>query len=164
MPDKKSAVFFLESQPPHFGELISVLLKMRDYDFMNICVSGISKTMPVRNVVATWLFVLDAYRDKMTISALAFPFIELSELPKQFKDCTVLTTDREVFVHMSSLNIPAELVPRTLGYHGVFIRTAHRQGRALDWLLKQAAHNVKHVPKTIKIKEGIKNEKITDKN
>jgi len=143
MPSEKQALFLLDSQPPHLGELISVLLKMKDFDIMNICVSGFSKSMPIQNVVATWLFVMSAY-ENVTVSALLLPFIELSELPSQFKDCTVLTTDRKVFVHMSSIGVPVELVPRTLGYHGIFIRTAYRQGRALDWLLREAAHSMKN--------------------
>ncbi len=111
---------------------------------MHICVNGITKGVPIQNVLATWAFIMGAYKDKVTVSALIVPFTELPELPPQFKDCTVLTTDRKVFVHISSIGVPVELVPRTLGYHGVFLRTAYRQGRALDWLLSQATHSMKN--------------------
>ena len=83
MPENKSALFLLDSQPPHLGELVSVLLKMKDYEFMHICVSGLPKTMPIRNVVATWLFVMNAYKN-VTVSALVMPFTELPELPQQY--------------------------------------------------------------------------------
>lgn len=150
---KKEAVFLVESQPPHLGELTSVLLKMREYDIMHICVSGIPKVMPVPRVIATWLFHLTAYKDKVTVSALFTKFAELSELPEVFKHCTVLTTSVKVYVHMTSLNVPVELVPRALGYHGIFQRTAYRQGRALDYLLDVRAKAAKYTPQKISEEE-----------
>lgn len=147
MSNKKEALFLVESQPPHLGELISVLLKIKEYDIMHICVSAIPKVTPVPRVMATWLFLLDAYKDKITVSAMRSKFEEMPELPKTFKDCTVLTTSTKVYVHMSSLNVEAELVPKTLGYCSTFQRTAYRQGRALDYLLSQAARAAKHITK-----------------
>lgn len=145
MSNKKEAVFFIESQPPHLGELTSVLLKLRDYDVMHICVSAVPKVLPVSRVIATWYFLLDAYKDKITVAAMIPKFDELPEIPKIFKHCTVLTTSMKVYVHMASLNAETELVPKTIGYHGVFQRTAYRQGRALDYLLSQGVRAAKHI-------------------
>jgi len=138
MANKKEALFLVESQPPHLGELISVLLKINDYGTMHICVSGIPQVIPIPRVMATWLFLLSKYSHKITVSALLTNFDMMPELPEKFKHCTVLTTSPKVFVHMSSLEIPVELVPKTLGYCGVFQRTAYRQGKALDYLLSKA--------------------------
>ena len=124
IPNKKEAVFLLESQPPHLGELISVLLKMKEYDTMNICVNGIPKVVSIPVVIATWTHLLDAYKDKITVSSLVTKFEELAELPEIFKNCTVLTTSTKVYVQMTSLNIEVELVPTALGYSGIFQRTA----------------------------------------
>ncbi len=146
-PRNKDAVFFIESQPPHLGEFISVLLKIGEYDTINICVSGISKVVAISTVIATWLLLLRAYGDKVTVSALATKFEELTELPEIYKDCTVLTTSTKVYVQMTSLNIDVELVPRALGYSGIFQRTAYRKGRALDYLLSQGVRAAKHTKK-----------------
>jgi len=143
-PKSKDAVFFIESQPPHLGELISVLLKMKEYDTMNICVSGIPKVVSVSMAIATWTHLLDAYKDKVTVSALATKFEELSELPEIFANCTVLTTSTKVYVQMTSFDIEVELVPTALGYSGIFQRTAYRKGRALDYLLNKGVRAAKH--------------------
>lgn len=140
--NKKEAVFFIDSQPPHLGELVSVLLKMKDYDIVHICVKGIPEVVPIPRVLATWIFLLDVYKDKITVSALAMKFDELSKIPEVYKHCTVLTTSTKVYVHMSSLNVEAELVPTTMGYCGVFQRTAYRQGRALDYLLHRGVRAI----------------------
>lgn len=145
-PNKKEALFLLESQPPHLGELTSILLKMKEYDIMHVCVSGVPKVMPINRVIATWLFHLEAYKHKATVSSLLIKFEELPALPEIFKHCTVLTTSIKVYVHMTSLNIPVELVPHALGYHGIFQRTAYRQGRALDYLLGRAMQAAKYTP------------------
>ena len=154
--NKKEALFLIESQPPHLGELTSVLLKMKEYDIMHICVSGIPKVMPIPKVVATWLFHLVAYKDRVTVSSLLIKFTELPKLPEMFKHCTVLTTSVKVYVHMTSLNVPVELVPRALGYHGIFQRTAYRQGRALDYLLGHAVRGAKYTPQEM----GNKNDSV----
>ena len=143
--NKKEALFLIESQPPHLGELVSVLLKIKEYDVMHICVSAIPQVVPINRVMATWLFLLDAYKDKVTVSAMLSKFEEMPELPEMFKGCTVLTTCTKVYVHLSSLNLKAELVPKTLGYCGAFQRTAYRQGRALDYLLSHAIRVSKHI-------------------
>jgi len=146
MSNKKEAVFMLESQPPHLGELITVILKLKEYDTIHICVSGAPKVVPIPMVVATWNFLLDAYKDRTTVSVMPTKFSELAKLPEIFKDCTVLTTSMEVYVHITSLNIEAELVPSALGYHGIFQRTAYRQGRALDYLFNNRVRVAKHMP------------------
>jgi hypothetical protein len=146
MSNKKEALFVLESQPLHLGELISVLLKIGEYDIMHICVSSTPKAMPIPKVVATWLFLLHAYKHKITVSSLFDKFTEIAGLPEIFKHCTVLTTSKEVYVHMTSLNIPVELVPRALGFYESFQRTAYRQGRALDYLLNVGAKAAKYTP------------------
>lgn len=152
IPNKKRALFVLDSQPPHLGELIPVLLKIKEYDIVHICVSGIPKVMPIPNVIATWLFLLEAYKHKITVSSLLINFEELSELPEIFKDCTVLTISPKIYVHMTSLNIETELVPRARGYAGIFQRTAYRQGRALDYLYRYGTQKAKYIPDKI-IKE-----------
>lgn len=147
MNKKKEAVFFIESQPPHLGELISVLLKIKDFDKMHICVNATPSVLPISRVIATWLFLLDAYKNKITATAMIPKFSEMAELPEMFKGCTVLTTSTEVYVHMSSLGVATELVPRTLGYCETFQKTAYRQGRALDYLLSQSVQVAKNVSK-----------------
>lgn len=156
MPNKNEALFLIESQPPHLGELIPVLLKMKDYDVIHVCVSGIPKVTSIPRVIATWLFLLTAYKDKVTVSSLLMKFEELPRLPELFKHCTVLTTSTKVYVHMTSLNIETELVPKVLGYHGIFQRTAYRQGRALDWLLGHAVQAGKYTPREM----GNKNDSV----
>ena len=151
MSKSKQAVFFVESQPPHLGELTSILLKIKEYDVMHICVSGIPKVMSIKRAMVMWEFHLDAYKDKVQVSAITVKFEELAELPEMFKECTVLTTSMAVYVHMSSLNIESELVPRALGYYGMFQRTAYRQGRALDFLHQHAAQAATH--KVIRIEK-----------
>ncbi len=153
MSKSKEAVFFVESQPPHLGELTSVLLKIKAYDVMHICVSGIPQVMSVERALVTWKFLLDVYKDKITVSALLVNFSELPELPERFKNCTVLTTSTKVFVHMTSLDVSVELVPRVLGYHDIFQRTAYRQGRALDYLHSNKTQTAKHDQIKIKIKK-----------
>jgi len=147
MANKKEALFLVESQPPHLGEIISVLLKIKDYDVMHICVSGIPKVVPIERVLATWTFLVDSLKDKnkVTVSAITLEFATMPNIPEVYEHCTVLTTSPKVYVHMTSLNIETELVPKTLGYCGVFQRTAYRQGRALDYLLSQGARAAKHV-------------------
>ena len=147
MPNKREALFLVESQPPHLGELISILLKMNEYDIVHVCVSGIPSVLPISRVTVTWRFILNAYKRKATVSYINTKFEEMPGLPEMFKHCTVLTTSPKVYVHMSSLGIPTELVPRTMGYCGVFQRTAYRQGRALDFLLSNTVRGVKQIRK-----------------
>jgi len=135
LKNKKEALFLIESQPPHLGELISILLKLKEYDIMHICVSGIPKVIPVSRVIATWQFLLHDYKNKVTILTMIVKYEELTALPEIFKKCTVLTTSSKVYTHMSSLGVETELVPKTIGYCDTFQRTAYRQGRAYDYLL-----------------------------
>ena len=135
MTKNKEAVFFLESQPPHLGELVSILLKLDEYDKMHLCVTGAAKVMPVHKAVAIWAFIFKSYPKEITISSLSTDFMELTELPEIYKNCVVLTTSNKLYVHLTSIRVPVELVPRTLGYHDIFQRVAYRKGRALDYLL-----------------------------
>jgi len=132
--NKKEALFLLESQPPHLGELIPVLLKLQEYDTMHVCISGVPKVVPVARVIATWKFLLAAYKSKASILVINEKYEELTELPEIFKNCTVLTTSLKVYIHMASLGVETELVPKPLGYCDVFQRTAYRQGRAYDFI------------------------------
>ena len=140
MPLKNKAVFLLESQPPHLGELITVLNKIREYDPLYICVNKNVKVLPLQFAMTTWFFLMSHITgEKPTIFAADFKqFESISKLPDQpeFKDCTILTTNKEISIHLSSINVPVELVPHVLGYHSVFLRSAYRQGRALDYLLQ----------------------------
>jgi len=132
--NKKEALFLVESQPLHLGELISVFLKLKDYDFIYICVSGVPQVMPINMVTASWIFLLDAHKDKTAVFVAPQKFENIVKLPKVLEHCTVLTTSTKIYVHMASSGIKTELVPRATGYWGIFQRTAYRQGRALDYL------------------------------
>jgi len=156
---KKEAMFLVESQPPHIGELLSVLMKIDEYDFIYVVVTGTPLVLPVAHALTTWSVMLKAYKDKVLICSSNQKFTEIVKLPKQYKDCTVLTTSRKTFIHMSSNNIASELVGRPMGYHSTFLRTAYRQGRALDWLINKATPQMKH-DKYVLPKEMVKDAKV----
>lgn len=131
---KTKALYITESQPPHLGELISLLSVINDYDIIAICVNGNTKVMPIQHVLSTWVFLTQPYKDKIVTCASTDNFSTVAKLPEEFKDYTVLTTSDEVFAHLSSLNVTVRLIPRAKGYWPVFERVAYRQGLALEWL------------------------------
>lgn len=138
---KSKAVFLVESQPPHMGELIGILNKMKDYSTLHICIDKDERVIPLQLAMTTWFFIMShVSKVRPTIFAAKFSgFKTISKLPDQaeFKDCVILTTDKEIFIHLSSINSPVELVANVLGYHSTFFRNAYRQGRALDYLLQR---------------------------
>jgi hypothetical protein len=131
------AVILLESQPPHIGEISAIWSEIDNFDLMYICVDANVSIMPLPIVLKSWEILLKPYKNKVVLCATKEKFDEITVLPELFKGCTVLTTSSKVFVHLGSLNIPVKTVNRLTGYHGIFLRAAYRQGRALDWLQRK---------------------------
>ena len=133
----KKAVLFLESQPPHLGELLQIINALQNYEQLFVCVNSNPIIMPVRQVLGIWNVALQPYIDNVKLVTFDANLQELAidELPELFKDCVYLTSDRIAYVHLSSLNvIKVQLMPKVLGYCGIFLRSTYRQSRALTWL------------------------------
>jgi len=133
---KNKAVLLVESQPPHIGEILQAIQALTKYDFVYICLTVDVTVMSFDHVLSIWVSLLAPYMGRFKVVRCIGNFKEVMEgdLPIKFNMCTFLTPDREIFVHLSSLNVMAELIPRALGYHGIFLRTAFRQSKALDYL------------------------------
>lgn len=133
---KNAGALIIKSQPPHLGEFLLVVTQLMKYDFLYICLNFKEPLMPIPQVLALWTRLLAPYKKKTELMLIQdnFATVAKEKLPEHLKDVTYLTTDRTVFVHLSTMNVPTELIPRVLGYHGIFIRTAYRQSKALDWL------------------------------
>lgn len=132
----KKAVFFIESQPPHIGELLQVINVLDSYEFLYLCINPNPVIMPINHVLTLWTILLQPYAERVKIVTFEAQLqeIALEELPKLFTGCAYLTDDRVAYVHLSSLNIEVQLVPKALGYYGVFLRNAYRQSRAFTYL------------------------------
>lgn len=136
MKAEKKAVILLESQPPHMGELLQVLRVLQKYETLYICVNAFPSVMPLAIVYEMWAIILQPYATRIHIiaSKLQFKSVMKSDLPTTFEDCIYLTSNRETFVHLSSMNVSIELIPRASGFNSTFYQVAYRQSRALDWL------------------------------
>lgn len=141
----KKGVLLLESQPPHIGEVLQVYQQLDRYDSLYICIPLNNMIMPFKLVHAIWSAILKSHATRVQLAAVNGNFAEMSitELPLLFKDHVYLTSDRTVFVHLSSMNIPVELIPEAIGYRGIFLRSAYRQSRALSHLEKGFVNSAK---------------------
>lgn len=128
------AVFVCESQPPNIAEVIGVLQKIDAYDKMIVCISGNEKVTPLNQARAIWKIILQKYRQKIYICSYTTPFHSITVLPELFLGHTILTIDKKIFVHLSSLGIDAFLLPRVSGYEEIFLRAAYRQSKAYEFL------------------------------
>jgi hypothetical protein len=133
---KGKAVLFIESQPPHIGELLQIISALQHYNFLYVCINPNSIVMPIQNVIAVWNSILYSLQANVKLATFDADLREVSidGLPSLFKDCVYLTEDRAAFVHLSSLNIKVQLMPKAFGYCGIFLRSAYRQSRAFTYL------------------------------
>lgn len=133
---KRKGVLIIESQPPTAGEFLQLIMQLNHYDFIYICLNFTAEVMAIPRVLTIWKYFLSPYKKKTAVVQVTGNFASVSkeELPEMFKKCTYLTTNKAAFVHLSSMNVPVELIPRVLGYYSIFIRSAYRQSMALDWL------------------------------
>lgn len=138
MPTK--AVLLVDSQPPHTGEYLQAFAYIKKYDFLYVCLTGPPLVLPIVNAMTIWKHILEPFAAKTQVTYVALKFTEImqDELPLAFDNCVYLTSDKETFVHLSSLSASAELIPKVPGYRDIFLRTAYRQGVALDWLENHA--------------------------
>ena len=137
MPSPQTkAVLLLESQPPHLGEMMQIIQLLKRFSFLHICLVAKPAVMEIKAAVGIWTALLQPYVGKVQLGVFAGKFTDIAkdDLPKLYDDCTYQTASREIFVHLSTMNVSVELIPRALGYNTTFIRTAFRQSKALDWL------------------------------
>lgn len=130
----KKAVLIVESQPPHLGELISLISIIDSYDLVLVSISSTAKVIPLRHVLSTWAFITQPYKEKIVITVADIDFDAVAKLPDEFKDYDILTTSKPTFVHLSSIGANVKFVARAKGYWPIFERVAYRQGIAYDWL------------------------------
>lgn len=140
----KKAVLIVESQPPHLGEYVLLLKAVQDYEFVYVCINSPPLVMPIEHSIAIWEHVTSQYGRQVKVVYVKDDFAEMPPncLPEEFKDKVLITTSQKIFTHLSSMNLPIELVPNLAGYHGVFLRVAYRQGRALDWLRTKGVNSI----------------------
>lgn len=142
MKKENKAVIFLKSQPIHTGEIASVLSIVDSYDKLILHLSADASIMPLDKVFAIWSIILHHSKDKVNIIfSYKGPLEYGHKLPTALKGCYLLTHSKAVFTHLSSVNLPVRLIPRLMGYRGVFMRSAYRQSRALDWLENNAINS-----------------------
>lgn len=147
-PKRKEAVLFLQSQPPHIGEAITILNNINFYDHMYLCICGKPSIIPLQKVLALWTIMLQHFKHKISVTFISLnPNDFTSEnYPAIIDDRLLLTCSQKEFTHLSSLGYPVKLLPRVMGFHPTFLRAAYRQSRALDWLIGgnvNATHNTK---------------------
>lgn len=131
---KNIGLFVLISQPPNASEIASVLRTIDDYDALILCFKTPITVMPIKLVIALWTHVLKAYKGKFLLTSCDTDFASVAELPDDFKDKTILTLSKKVFVHLSTMGFHCKLVDKINGYHDTFLRSAYIQGRALDYI------------------------------
>ena len=131
---KNIAVFTLISQPPNASEIVSVLQAVNKFDVLILCIKTPMKVMPIPNVTRIWQFVLEPYKNKVLLTSSDIDFSKVVTLPEGFKDKTILTLSKKVFIHLSTMGVKVALSDRLKGYHDVFLRSAYIQGRALDYI------------------------------
>jgi hypothetical protein len=131
---KNIGLFLLNSQPPNIGELISVLSVIDKYDGLILCFKTPIQIMPIKHVTEIWTVILEKYKGKFILTSCNTDFATVSKLTKDFKDKTILTLSKRVFVHLSTMGMKVKLVDRVKGYHSMFLRSAYIQGRALDYI------------------------------
>ena len=88
----------------------------------------------MQQITQMWSLVVNGYKDKIILTSWHEDFAEITELPGGYEDATILTISKEIYAHLNSLGIKAELVGHMKGYHGIFLRKAYREGIALDWI------------------------------
>lgn len=140
MPQEKLSrsigVFTLVSQPPNFGEALSVMQVIDKFDILILCFKTPAQLIPLAQLQQQWSLLLKGFKDKVVLTSWDEDFSEISVLPEGFADATILTISKTVYAHLASMGIKTELVPRVKGYHNVFYRTAYRSSCALDYIVQ----------------------------
>ena len=131
---QNKAVFFLESQPPHLGELIAVLSVINEYDLIYICVSNKGIILPVNIVIKTWEYILKPYEKKIVICDTAQDFRTTTDLPEIFEGCKILTMSQRMFANFATASLPVILVASVVGYDTVFEASAYRKARSYQYI------------------------------
>ncbi len=133
---KANAVLLINSQPPHLGELLQFIQQLNKYEFIYVCITGNIAVIALDHVLAIWRNILAPYSNKSAVMFFQKDIYKSSreDFPGAFKDCVWLTADRATYVHLSTLQVNVELIPRAMGYRGTFLRVAFRQSKALDYL------------------------------
>lgn len=133
--EQNKAVFFLQSQPPTIGEVLSVISQIDNYDKLYICINSKSSVMPIAKTIAIWYAILKPYGAKTVIVSYDFySLFTLSSIPKKFSNCKILTKSQKLFVHLSAINVNVDLIGTPSGFEDIFEQTAYRQSIALYWL------------------------------
>lgn len=129
-------MLIVESQPPNTGEFLQALAQLERYEFLYICINSPPAVLPLQRVGAIWASIFKLYGKRIAVVFVTDSFVDAakSELPEIFDGCDYLTTNKKIFVHLSTMNVDVELIPHALGYRGIFLRNAYRQSRALDWI------------------------------
>lgn len=130
------AVFIVESQPPKFSEVYALFSIIDEYDHILLCVQNSPMVLPTQTVLALWDTIIKPYQDKVTLSFGEQNFHSISKLPEEYHEYKLLTIEPSIFVHLQSLNFDTGLLPRISGYESLFMRTAFRQSKALEWIRK----------------------------
>jgi len=144
-----SAVLIIDSQPPHLGELLQLLSNLHKYDLICFCINGQEKVISHQHVLQIWHSILQPYAEKVSLMVFSYDFTQLDKdlIPEMLENCTFLTSDRQIFVHLSGIGLNAELIPRALGYHSIFFRAAFKQSKALDWLESKFINSITNINK-----------------
>jgi hypothetical protein len=131
---QNKAVFFLESQPPHLGELIAVISVLDDFDLVYVCVSARGTILPVAVVEKTWEYILKPYDKKIMICSTVQDFRTTTDLPEMFEGCKILTMSQRMFANLASSSLPVTLVASVVGYDTVFEASAFRKARSYHYI------------------------------
>lgn len=138
MPQEKLSrsigVFTLVSQPPNFGEALSVMQVIDKFDILVLCFKTPAQLIPLAQLQQQWSLLLKGFKDKVVLTSWDEDFSEISVLPEGFAGAIILTISKTVYAHLASMGIKTELVPRIKGYHSIFYRKAYRESCSLDWV------------------------------
>ena len=104
------------------------------FDILVLCFKMPTTVVSMQQITQMWSLVVNGYKDKIILTSWHEDFAEITELPGGYEDATILTISKEIYAHLNSLGIKAELVGHMKGYHSIFLRKAYREGIALDWI------------------------------
>lgn len=135
----KSALFIFESQPPHLGEIIGLfrILAENEYENIAIHVNRNTKVIPINKVTTIWELALLPIKPSYKIFVSGTNFLELTEVPKEFKEYDLYTNLPEIYTHFIGMNIPIGFTGQFLGYNPVYLQVAYRQSLSLNMLNKR---------------------------
>jgi len=129
-----NGVFIVESQPPTFSEVFALFQIVDSFDHIFLCIQNTPMVVNTGQVLAQWDAIIKPYATKITLCFGDSDFKSVSEIPDKYKNCKLVTISPEIYVHLQALNVDVGLLPRLLGYEGIFMRAAYRQSKALEWI------------------------------